>query len=200
MAELSVKMIADRADLSPATVYNLFGSKGAVLAKVYERDLRVFERRVSELQPADALDRIFEAVGVVADLYRADPRFYRAAMSARDGGLDREMVLSAHRPRVAFWSRMVAQAVADGRLRADANPERLGVLMMQISTGALLHWVSDLISVDGLELETAFGIAAALHPFAVPSAQVRLQARLDQLDAALEREPSPRAMGRKPLS
>lgn len=192
MADLSVKMIADRADLSAATVYNLFGSKGAVLAKVYERDLLEFERRVGDLPVTDSLDRIFAAIGVAADLYRADPRFYRAAMSEADAGLDREMVLSAHRPRVAFWSRMVSAAVSQGRLRQDASPERLGVLMIQISTGALLHWVSDLISADTLEAETAFGFAAALHPFASPEGRRQLELRLEELGQAL----APPAAGR----
>ena len=37
MADISVKMIADRADVSPATVYNLFGAKGAVIARATSR-------------------------------------------------------------------------------------------------------------------------------------------------------------------
>lgn len=198
MAEMSVKMIAERADVSPATVYNLFGAKGAVLAKVYERDLLVFERRVSEVQAADALDWIFDAVAIAADLYRADPCFYRATMSSRDAGLDRDMVLSAHRPRVAFWSRMVGRTLAEGHLRPDADVERLGVLMIQIAAGALLHWVSDLISVDGWELETGYGFAAALYPFATEPARARLDVRLTEFGAALDREPSHRAAGRGP--
>ena len=53
-------MIADRAEVSPATVYNLFGTKGAILVKVYELDLIDFEQRVSEARSAAALERMFD--------------------------------------------------------------------------------------------------------------------------------------------
>ena len=43
--DLSVKMIAERADVSAATIYNLFGAKGAVLEKVYARDFEAFAQR-----------------------------------------------------------------------------------------------------------------------------------------------------------
>lgn len=185
MAALSVKMIADRADVSPATVYNLFGTKGAVIAKVYERDLLVFERRVAESPSGDALDAIFDAVTIACDLYRADPRFYRAAMDTRDAGLDQEMVLSTYRPRIAFWRKLAERAIAEGGLRPDASAERLGVLMIQISTGALARWVSNLVTIDGMELETAYGLAAALLCFASDAARPRLEARLKAVDAAL---------------
>lgn len=189
--EMSVKMIADRAELSPATVYNLFGTKAAVLLKVYEHELLVFERSVAETGAADALEAIFGAVSLVADFYRSDPRFYRATMSTRNAGLDPDMVMSAHRPRVAFWSKMVQAAVAEGLLVADANVERLGVLLIQISGGVLGHWGADIITVDTLELETSYGFACALLPFATEAARPGLRARLHALEAALEAAKAP---------
>src|ERR1700760_730962 len=75
--DLSVKMIADRADVSAATFYNLFGTKGAVLAKVYERDFEGFAAKVAAAGAPSALDTMFDAVRIVADLYRSDPSFYR---------------------------------------------------------------------------------------------------------------------------
>jgi len=48
IADLSVKMIADQAGVSPATVYNLFGTKAAVMEKVYDRDLADFQQRMSK--------------------------------------------------------------------------------------------------------------------------------------------------------
>src|SRR5688572_17423573 len=81
--DLSVKMIADRADVSAATVYNLFGAKGAVLAKVYERDFEGFIAKVASARSPSALDAIFVSIRVAVDLYRSDPSFYRG-MSIRN--------------------------------------------------------------------------------------------------------------------
>src|SRR5215469_14509437 len=75
--DISVKLIADRADVSAATLYNLFGTKGAVLEKVYERDFEMFVGKVAAAAAPSALDEAFEAIRIVADLYRSDPSFYR---------------------------------------------------------------------------------------------------------------------------
>ena len=65
-------MIADRADVSPATVYNLFRNKAAVLFRVYQRRVVILDERVAKTKSADALERIFDAAAHVADLYRKE--------------------------------------------------------------------------------------------------------------------------------
>src|ERR1700742_3117806 len=64
--DLSVKMIADQAGVSPATVYNLFGTKAAVLEKGYERDLADFQQRMNKTPSKDSLERIFDCVTILA--------------------------------------------------------------------------------------------------------------------------------------
>lgn len=190
IAEMSVKMIADRAELSPATVYNLFGTKAAVLLHVYQHELMVFERSVNAAGAVDALDAIFGAVRLFADFYRSDPRFYRATMSSPNAGLDPDMVVAAYRPRVAFWAKLIERAVAERLLVADTHVERLGVLLIQISGGVLGHWGAGITSLDGLELETGYGFACALLPFATEAARPGLRQRLADLDAALAALPA----------
>lgn len=191
MAELTVQMIAERAAVSPATVYNLFGTKGAVLAAVYAADLRRFEEHVARRRPADALVAIFDAWNLAVNVYRADEAFYRAMLSARDAGLDAESVLLAHRARVAFWQRKVAAAQEEGWLAADADTGRLAMAMIQLCTGALIHWIAEMISLDELEAEVGFGFASLLHPAATSRGVVALgevrAAMGTELDALAER-------------
>jgi AcrR family transcriptional regulator len=182
MAEISVKMIAERAGVVPATVYNLFGSKAAVLMKVYERDLLAFEQLVSKIRTGDALDRIFDAAAVAAARYRADPRFYRATLAVRDPGADSAPITSAYRLRKAFWHQLVQGAVDQGLLGAQTDAERLSLVLIQIEAGALSHWVSQMITVEEFERETAYGFAAALSSFAAPDARRRLLQRLKALE------------------
>ncbi len=196
VGELSVRQIAERADLSPATVFNLFGSKAAVLVKVYERDLINFERRMSEQAGGDALDRMFEAVSVACDLIRADPRFYRSTMGARNAGLDQRSVLAAHRPRLAFWRRLVGEAIDEGHLARRASADRVAVLLVQILAGALLHWGAELISVEALALECGYGFAVTLLTFAQGEARARLEARLAACEAGLAAPEAARPIAR----
>jgi len=140
---------------------------------------------VAEAQAADALELMFAAIGIAVDRYRDDTRFYRAALSTRDGGLDQPMVAAAHRPRQAFWNNLIARAVAEGLLRAETDAERLGVVLIQISGGAHSRWILNLIGLDELELEMSYGFAAVLLAFASRAARPRLSAKLAEMAAAL---------------
>ena len=179
---VSMLQIADRADVSPATVYNLFQTKAAVLQQVFDSDLSEYERLVEAARARDALDRIFKAVDVAAALYRGDPGFYRAMAQLHRGSAPRPAIAE---PRIGFWQRMVAAAQADGRLLLSADPQLLGVTLSQTIRGAFSEWAGGVISAERLAEETAYGFALALLAYAAPDASDDLTARLRKLEAAL---------------
>lgn len=184
--ELSVKMIAARAGVSVSTVYNLFESKEDVLASVFDLDLAQFERRVAAARSEDALARIFDSIDIAADLYRADPGFYRAIMWRLPGGAgDPQLNVALRAPRNRFWRGMVEQAIAGGQLKPGTDPAVLAALLIQIFGGALSSWISNEITTDQLQAEARFGFAVALSAFATPAAAGRLRADIDRLHAAL---------------
>lgn len=182
--DLSVKMIADRADFSPATVYNLFGAKGAVLAKVYERDFEGFITKVAEAGSPSALDGIFDSIRIAADLYRSDPSFYRG-ISIRNPRAERELVISVQAPREAFWRGLLERAVREGDLVQGVRPELLSTVMLQMSGGAFGHWCADLISLEEMEAQSSYAFALLLMGLARPAARAKLLGRLRAAEAAL---------------
>src|SRR5882757_1389715 len=110
---VTVKAIAARSGLSAATIYNLFGSKTAILSQVFDLDLRGFEALVAEAPSADSLDRIFDSITIAARLYRDDPNFYRLTMVARGGvGQGFRFDAAVREPRMRFWRRLVEAAIA----------------------------------------------------------------------------------------
>jgi AcrR family transcriptional regulator len=180
--DLSVKMIADRADVSAATVYNLFGAKGAVLTKVYERDFESFIAKFASAASPNALDAIFDSIRVAADLYRTDPSFYRG-MSIRNPRAERDLVISVQGPREAFWRELLARAVREGDLTPAAGNDLVPLVMLQASGGAFGYWCADLISLEEMELQTCYGFALLLMGLARPSGRTKLQARLAAIEA-----------------
>jgi AcrR family transcriptional regulator len=179
MEDVTVTAIARRSSLSPATVYNLFGSKGAILSRVFDLDLLAFEARVAQAASADGLDRIFDAIAIASQLYRHDPSFYRLTMVARVApGQKSGFESTVREPRMLFWRRLVREAIDDGGLAAGTDAEALSVLLVQIVAGVLIDWASDAISVDQLEAEMNFGFAAVLASFAARPSQARLRRRL----------------------
>ena len=180
LEDVTVTAIAQRSGLSPATVYNLFGSKNAILAGVFDLDLLAFEAMVAEAEAQDGLDRLFASIAIAARLYRADPNFYKLTMVARGGGEQKSAFqVTVGEPRLRFWQRLVRAAIDDGGLARGTDAEAVGVLLAQIATGVLTDWASDAISVDQLEVEMSFGFAAVLASFAGRAAQAKLRRRLD---------------------
>jgi len=166
---LSMKAVASRADVSLSTVYNLFTSKQAVLAVVFDRDLETFQQLVEAAPSSDPLQRIFDSIEIAASLYLADPQFYRATMlSWNGGGGDRFLDVALRQPRNRFWRKMISDAVEGGHLKPRADPDVLGALAVQIFGGVLSEWISGEISLERLKMEISFGFATALAPFATP--------------------------------
>jgi AcrR family transcriptional regulator len=188
--DLSVKMIAERADVSAATIYNLFGAKGAVLEKVYARDFEAFAAKVAALGAMPALEAMFESVRIAADLYRSDPAFYRG-LSIGNPRAERELVMSVQAPRQAFWQALLARAVTERDLVPETRIGLVATAMMQLGGGAFGAWVADLVSVDEMERQTCYGLARLLLGVARPAGRARLQARIDAIEAAAVPVPEP---------
>jgi AcrR family transcriptional regulator len=185
LEDMSMKAVAARAGVSLSTVYNLFESKQAILARVFDQDLGRFEALVEAAPAHDVLERIFDALDIAANLYEADPAFYRATMGRRPSGGDLELQTALREPRIRFWRAMVAAAVREGWLRRGTDPAVVGTLMIQITGGVLGDWIAGDISIPVLRREIKLGFAAALLPFASQAAAPRLRAIISDLHRQL---------------
>jgi AcrR family transcriptional regulator len=186
---LSVKAVAARAGVSLSTIYNLFASKDAILTGVYDQDLLTFGALVSEARSADALERIFDALDIAAELYRADPAFYRAIMGRGAGGAPnaaREAWLEE--PRM-FWSGLLAQAVEEELLRPGLDLAVLSVLMNQVLAGVVAHWISGQVTEQRFATEARFAYASLLSAFARGEAGLRLRKMIESCHRRLSAEP-----------
>jgi AcrR family transcriptional regulator len=184
--ELSMRAVADRAGVSLSTVYNLFESKQAILARVFDEDLAAFEQRVAGAHSTDVLQRIFDALDIACDLYEADPAFYRATMVRPPAGSgDAVLQASVREPRVSFWHSLIAAAVAEGWLRAASDPAVVGTLLVQVFSGIQADWIAGEISAGALRRELRFGFAVTLLAFATQPAATRLGAMAVSLQGEL---------------
>ncbi len=181
---VSMVQIAERAAVSPGTLYNLFQTKGAIFRQVFDLDLREYERLLSSAPAQDSLDRMFVAIELAASLYRDDPDFYRAMAHVGDDDTD-GLGSAIAEPRTAFWQAQVAGAVLSGSLRPDADPNVLGVALTQLMRGVFLEWAGRVISADRLAKETAFGFAMVLLAYAADDEAPSLRQRLAGLQTEL---------------
>lgn len=180
---VSMVAIAERADVSPATLYNLFHTKAAIFRDVFDLDLEDYDRRVRAAPASDALERMFAAISVAARLYEAEPGFYRAM--ARSGVPGEPMRAAIDEPRMAWWQDQVAAAIANGDLKPTASAAALGVVLMQFMRGAFMDWAMGAITPARLEAEAAYGFALMLRAHVADGQAAALDRRIEDLERRL---------------
>ena len=181
---VSMVQIAERAAVSPGTLYNLFQTKGAIFRQVFDLDLQEYERLLAQAPAQDPLDRMFVAIELAASLYRGDPDFYRAMAYVGEDDAD-DLCSAIAEPRTAFWQARVADAVLAGSLQPDTDANILGVALTQLMRGIFLEWAGRVISADRLAKEAAFGFAMALLAYAADDEAPSLRQRLRSLQMEL---------------
>lgn len=82
-AELTVRNVAARAGVAPATAYTYFSSKNHLITEVFWRKLHALPEEVDENRPAT--DRVLQVLRDVALLMAGDPRLAAACTSAMLG-------------------------------------------------------------------------------------------------------------------
>jgi AcrR family transcriptional regulator len=182
----SMRSLAERAGVSIATPYNLFGSKQAVLLAVLDADLAEYERALGELS-ADGVEVLFQAIALVQELIARDPDFYKSMLVAvfRDGGPEFRHMVSG--PRYLLWKKLLKQATAAGLLRADADPDAFAIAVSQLLFSNILDWAHGSLGLDELEARCRYGLALALLALATASSRAQIERELCAAESTLQR-------------
>ena len=172
-AGFSMRGLADKAGVSIATPYNLFGSKQAVMFAVLDADLEQYQEQLEKLK-ADEIDVFFKAVTLATTLYSAEPGFYRAVLFAayNDGGTGFRAMFGG--PRHIMWRRLVNNAREAGFLADDVEPNSFAINLGHIFFSCIIEWVNGLLSLEELEARGHYGFAIALRGVATSASSERL--------------------------
>jgi AcrR family transcriptional regulator len=172
---LTIAAVAARADVCPATVYNLFGSKSALLAEVSTNDVQRYEAAVWASPEPDALARLLGSIRIAANFFRSAPEFYRDGRWTRAKRIDdRAAYMAKGAPRLDLPHELVKQAMLEGDLEAGADWQAIGNLLSQIGSGTLADLSWGRLDIDGWEVEMQFGYASVLYTFATVHVRTRL--------------------------
>lgn len=141
----SMLQLAERAGVSPATPYNLLGSKSGLLRLIVADEFTSFVERLAALPPGSPLSHLLAATQAVVAHYTADPAFYRGLYRAAGGTEGGELRTLMQREGRQLWRQMVEAAIASRELRPAVDAGALtDVLLRSIgaNTEAWLaeHW------------------------------------------------------------
>jgi AcrR family transcriptional regulator len=189
---LSMRLLAERAGVSLATPYNLFGSKNAIIWSVLG-DVREYQERFTKARPADPIERIFAAIDLAIEFYIKDAKFYRAVWAATfDVTSDVRKDIFSRRWN-GFWLPLFSDAIASGAINRNISAEVLLRQFVLILRSAMFEWVVGDLSSRELGPTVFCGVVLMLKGAATPDWQAPLEIRLRESLQHLERSGAQRA-------
>lgn len=171
----SMPELAKRAGLSLATPYNLFGSKAAVLAQVFERLVRGFHRDAAWMAGLPASERILGVIDRLVSAYETQGRLFRNLWKALYG-LD----LSEHRQLNLSLSNeivhpLVASLAAEGLLRADIPLTAVETTLVRLFDANFEMWAAQDWSPGQLRAQLRTGFALVFLGLLAEPERARLE-------------------------
>ncbi len=178
-AGLTMFAVASRAGVSPATPYNLFGSKQAILTALYEEDMDDFHARFEERASGDPLARIFDLADHSVEHWRRSPDFYKALLMvlSRNAG---SQVDGAWSPRRSRARRLIQDLSAAGGLHAKAPLEAMSTALVRTLKSVGQEWVDGELTLEEAGHEIGVGFGIVLTGFVTPETAPALCAILER--------------------
>jgi len=178
--------VADKAEVSPATPYNLFGSKNGLLYALLNRSLDEVLRGVVSFSSPSALEHPLEAADTAAELFARDPVFYRPLFLVLLGVRD-----DVHRPRfmersLDYWRHSLGGMLVAKELDARARDDLARALLVHFA-GVLELWIHGDLDEAGFRAQVTFGTALHLLGFSEGTTRARLRKRMKDARRRLPR-------------
>ncbi|GAA1936864.1 hypothetical protein GCM10009837_73750 [Streptomyces durmitorensis] len=150
---ISTERIAERAEVAPATVYNLIGPRDKIWEALAAGFMDELERRLAALGAGDPREVVRSTVHLFVD----DPVVSRRMVREWEASglvLDRSPLVQLRRA--------MADARTQGLLRTDIDTDALAAVVGTSCVGALHQWVAALIDDDRFLARALLGLDVAL--------------------------------------
>lgn len=181
--KLTKEAIAERADVAPATVYNLVGTRAQLLSALAEDFMQEVERRLSDLPAGDPLRRVRGVVELACDVVLEDPVVYAGLVRCRG-----ESGLVLRQGPIGHLIEALADAQAQQALIAEADVRRLASSIATACAGAVHQWASGLIDARGFRARCVFSVDLVLAAAASPRKRKELTRVLHKRRSAADKE------------
>lgn len=170
-----VERIAELADLSPATVFNLVGPREQQWAALCDALLRELDACLAVAADEDPREQARRIVGETAELFIADAAVFRHLVNrwGRSGALLQENPVPQLRAALR-------RGQATGMLRPDLHVDALVGHIATAAAGALRHWAADQISDAAFRIRVRFAVDVVFAAGASDDFAAELQAPLQR--------------------
>jgi AcrR family transcriptional regulator len=169
----TVERIAELADLSPATVFNLVGPREQQWAALCEALIRELDACLAFAADEDPREQARRIVSETADLFIADAAVFKHLVNSWEGSGPLLQENPVPQLRAAL-----RRGAATGMLRPDLHVETLVGHIATAAGGALRHWAADQISDAAFRTRVRFAVDVVFAAGASEDWAAELQAPL----------------------
>jgi AcrR family transcriptional regulator len=177
---LTTERIAELAEVSVATVYNLVGTREQLLVALVDRliaDLVESTRAAPQL--ADPVDGLKQLIALSVDALTKRPVAYRRVVLQLTAAASPDLHTKLSPAALAAGALQHAQR--KGTVRADLDPQALAGQLYLSYNGALLRWAAGALSDSGFKAAALHGVATILAASATSRARARALDELREL-------------------
>lgn len=184
----TMKDVAVRANVAPATVFNLLGSKDGLLYALLSRSLDDLFIGVRRYKSSDPFEHPVEATDIAVDLFTSDSAVFRELLLVFLGTRD-----ELHRPwfmhrSMMFWRHSVEAAAASGRLPPEeCEEDALPRTLMAGFIGSVDLWVHGDLDDSGFRAQSLYSSTLTMLGVADAEGDKRLRARIKDIRRRLPR-------------
>lgn len=194
LAGLSMRKLADEADLAVKTLYNLWGGRGSILAALVEDAMDRMDGALEREAPLDdPLERCRAVVTVSIREIVEDEAVFRpmviASQENRAGDDARQRDSTTRATRMQAVA--IRAAIEQGLLRDLLDPEQLGRQIHHGYEMALLRWASGDLDEEGFRARALYGLYVALLGVASDAVRPSIEAELRRLEPILRAQGAP---------
>lgn len=185
---LTNRRLAQAADVTVPTIYNLIGNQDGVLRALQMEAILKIEDGLRQYEDAGPIEMLEGIATKTAELFSSDPDYYRAAIMAGDR---LEKVTGIHQggSKAAERSENLAHkackaAKAQGLLRGKISPSLIAEQMFVGYQVPFLEWGYGLISIEEYKTSVLTGFYLCLCADAPDEVHTKLLRKLSKLTSA----------------
>lgn len=178
--DFTMRALAAEAEVSPATPFNLFGSKESILYELLLQSLESFFRHGLDLKSDNPIERVLEAADVAVDLFVHDPQFLRPLYRFLLGVNDPSARPVFLRRSIKFWQLTFASSYQKNSETPGPEINAIAVGLLAQILGLLDVWVHQDISDDEFRLLLKRGVLLQVWPIAKTKDLATLKQRFNE--------------------
>lgn len=172
LEQLSMRRLADEADVSVRTIYNLFGDKQGLVTALVRQSLDAMELAVGAIEASDPIARIREAATISVDTTtRHVPKSVVTAVLS-DATFYRRLAIGRHGR--GLLPDAIRAAIDSGDLYDDVSPDLLVQQAGTVHLHLLRRWAAGEIDERVLRAGVLYALDVCLLAIARPRTRERL--------------------------